>query len=532
MWLSLTICLSLLIPTLNALNCTEPLPPDWKETYCPNEITRIEYQIPMSPKSLTGNSRAEIDLFIKWMADVLQDDVYKNYFKLNTDKIKKYYRASEEMEILKSNGILPPRSSSIKYRRSFGNFQEKDSVLKYKNDVTWENRLTTPGKDIDYSAITPISTYSKIFETKLEANIFADPCLEGGLTNAGIIYGETGTGFSAKIKFDDDKTYGTNDTNGVNMIDTTKWQKVSDDDDSFYCDCNDPLTPDCICCDVEKYFENFCSYYADDKSKTTKTFRLITAIQYIVDIPFYWFKAGDANAIDSVHASKGKFTFQVQYKDIKDKDKDIPIVASTEVSMKLYKSKTKDVLTNWHSLTKWSEGLVDIITSQQSGSSQWVDHGMCKSDTMCCTNSSPSSLQIIEECRGYETQNECDKKTICKWVSCEEVGDCVWNGVQGSKQLKNKCAKIMDKQECTNAFNGNCNWVQRQYGGPLIGDEGNELFQYETNQIINNQNYRFSLLLFFIFIIIISIIGYSVYSLKGKSDKFNSYTPLLNVSSV
>eukprot|EP00486_Rosalina_sp_Unknown_P003726 CAMPEP_0201576722 /NCGR_PEP_ID=MMETSP0190_2-20130828/22696_1 /ASSEMBLY_ACC=CAM_ASM_000263 /TAXON_ID=37353 /ORGANISM="Rosalina sp." /LENGTH=83 /DNA_ID=CAMNT_0048007925 /DNA_START=546 /DNA_END=794 /DNA_ORIENTATION=- len=83
--------------------------------------------------------------------------------------------------------------------------------------------MTTPGKDIDYTTITPIPAYQDIFGSKLEANIQVDTCEEGSLSNNPPLYGNSGTGFSAKIEFDDDDTYGTNDTNGLNMMDPTDW---------------------------------------------------------------------------------------------------------------------------------------------------------------------------------------------------------------------------------------------------------------------------------------------------------------------
>merc|ERR1712228_596217 len=122
-----------------------------------------------------------------------------------------------------------------------------------------------------------------------------------------------------------------------------------------------------------------------------KEFRFVHGIDYIVDIDFYWYPHGDGNDPNVTHTAKGKFTFQTRYESLKDKTKDIPFDPSTELSLKLYKSKCKDVLNNWHDLTKFSEGLIDVLISQKQGSSQWIDHSMCTSDTHCCSNVAPSS---------------------------------------------------------------------------------------------------------------------------------------------
>merc|ERR1712228_1047435 len=111
-------------------------------------------------------------------------------------------------------------------------------------------------------SISTLPAYSSLLQTKLEANIMVDT-----------IYGESGTGFSAKIQFDHDPAYGTNDTNGLTMIDISSWPSVRKNDD-FFCDCTD-IQSNCVCCAVERYFENYCSYFKDDPAETDKEFRFV-----------------------------------------------------------------------------------------------------------------------------------------------------------------------------------------------------------------------------------------------------------------
>jgi len=538
---TLAISLCLIASIGNALNCAGDVPDEWSQSYCPEEITRIEYQIPMDEKTLTGNTVAQIDAFLAWLVDNIQDGFYKNYFRLRTEKIKKYYRVVDELEIVKSNiagtdtYIGPPRVSAVKYRKSFNNFKMDDSVLTYKNDLTWENAMTTPGKDLDYTSITPMPAYQDIFETKLEANIQVDTCEEGWLSNNPPLYGNTGTGFSAKIEFDDDDSYGTNDTNGLNMIDPTDWDTINDDDGSFYCDCTDPLTANCLCCEVEMYFSNYCSYFANDAAETTKKrFPLLYAIHYVLDIDFYWYKDGNGHNASADHASKGKLTFQVKYDDIDAKNADIPSDASTELSVKLYKSKTKDVLNNWHPLTKFAEDLIDVITSQTSAASHWIDHSMCTSTDTCCTNLASSSNKLISTCSGYSTQNLCEKKQTakggnqCQWIPCSEVGDCEWSG-KGGSALNKRCPKITTKQDCETSFGGKCNWVSRNAQPPIISNDNNNNMAALIAVANNDSNYNNYGYIYYVMGVI--LFGMLVYMFKrykqSKSDELGTYTPLL-----
>ncbi len=88
--------------------CEEVIP-GWSESsYCPEDITRIEYQIPMDEKQLEGNTVAEIDGLVQWMIVNLQDDVYQNYFRLRTEKIKKYYRTVSEIDLTWENAMSTP----------------------------------------------------------------------------------------------------------------------------------------------------------------------------------------------------------------------------------------------------------------------------------------------------------------------------------------------------------------------------------------------------------------------------------------
>ncbi len=231
--------------------------------------------------------------------------------------------------------------------------------IKYNSDLflffLYELCTYTLAQDIDMSSITVKPQYESILSTKLEANIQVDTCTENSLSTSNIRYGETGTGFSAKIEFDDDETYGTNDTNGETMIDTSNWNNAADDDGSFVCDC---ATENCICCDVEDYFNDYCSHYNDDTSKIEKAFNYLgDTYHYILDIDFYWHKNDNLSTDET---SKGQFTFQVRYANRNKWINDIPADGGTELSMKLYKSKTVDG--EWNALTDFSEGLIDVWT--------------------------------------------------------------------------------------------------------------------------------------------------------------------------
>ena len=500
-----------------------------------------------------GNTVAEIDLFLAWLVDNLQNDLFQNYFRLRTEKIKKYYRVVDELEIVKSNSdsttfISPPRISAIKYRKSFNNFQMADSVLTYKNDLTWENAMTTPGRDLDYESIEPMPAYQDIFGTKLEANVQVDTCQEdGGLVASPPIYGNSGTGFSAKIEFDDDDSYGTNDTNGLNMIDPTNWGNIQDDD-SFYCDCTNPLTPNCLCCNVEMYFKDYCSYFADDSTETTdKEFRLLYGIHYVLDIDFYWYPNGDGYNSSAEHTSKGKLTFQVKYDDMVSVNNDEPSDASTELSVKLYKSKTDNVDSNWDGLTSFAENLIDTITDKSSGASEWIDHSMCTSDTHCCTNLALTTDKWINTCSAYDTQNLCEKKynnkkgmNQCQWISCSEVGDCENNS--GNANFDKKCSRITNQQDCQSKFNGKCDWISRNATPPIVAyneadNEFIEAYDYKTDGLMNKSGRNessgnFVYIYYAVIGLFFVLLGYGLF-IKCKQTKVpkhpdtHSYTPLL-----
>jgi len=264
---------------------------------------------------------------------------------------------------------------------------------------------------------------------------------------------------------------------------------------------------------------------------------------------------------------------------MKDKNKDNPFDASTELSMKLYKSKTKDVLNNWHDLTKFSEGLLDVLISQKQGSSKWIDHSMCTSDTHCCTNRAASN-KWKKACPGYDNQNSCEKKKskkgvgFCQWIPCDEVGECVWNGVSGSASLSKKCGKKTNEVDCK-ALNVNCNWekipsdqrfdyiemdddfedddtledeefenendeefmIGKRKNHYYIEENENIFYKSQSQKIYNDEGNSGNGNGYYVFgVLLVLVCCYFVYSkcfmTKEKSNDFSSYTPLLTNDSV
>lgn len=414
---------ALFIGVINS-QCLETLPSGWTESYCPEDITRIEYQIPIDHRKLTANSANtvdQIDSALKWIYDNFQQDKYLGEFRLKTSKIKKYYRDVTQLNINKNgnNAIKAPKSSSLKYRQTFDvngqAFQNTDSfglsAQKFQNDLTFGAAMSTQGQDLDYLQVAVESDYSAIYGYKLEPNVFVDTCTKADWDL--YIYGSETTGFSGKIEFDDDETIVPDDTHGPVIVDTSQWSNA-DDVDAFYCgECSD--TNSCICCDIEQFFPDYCSYF--DQSSTTKNFRYNNYVDYVLDIDFFWYKNGDyvADADPEIaETSEGKFTFQVHYNTKTDQQNDNPVKRATEFSVKLYKKDTIDG--EWDNLLEFAEDLIDnlVFPPDDIPPNEWIDYTVCE-----CEHNGNGINQLNRVCPRQQTKAACEAtgNGNCQWVT-------------------------------------------------------------------------------------------------------------------
>eukprot|EP01084_Bolivina_argentea_P146765 256893_1 len=457
--------------------CAESEPSGWTEEWCPEDITRIEYQIPIDEQILIGDGTLsfedgtvkQIDDFLDWIIDNYQN----NEFRLRTNKIKKYKRTVETLKITKNNNngaVKPPQISSIKYRRSFGSFQNThstygDSKIKHTNDLTFESPMSTPGTDIDFKSVTSTYNYSHIFGTKLEPNVFVDTCTTNWFQNNPYIYGIQTTGFSAKVEFDEDISIVPDGTDGAHIINTLRWINADTD---FYCDTCGGTTPyPCICCEIEEYIDDYCSHF--NVATTSKRYRYSSKVDYVLDIDLYWYK--DANydyqcnddntdvTDDCIDAtSEGKLTFQVRYNDVSAMNNNIPNDASTELSVKLYKSDTIDG--EWQNIKQFAEQFIDALVSDSGAI--WIDKSMCASG--CCTDLA-AAPKWDNQCAAQLTQNDCsllsdaNGNDACKWIPCNEVGDCEYDGNGNNDNLLKQCPRKKTQIDCEAHPSNHCFWT-------------------------------------------------------------------------
>ena len=329
-----------------------------------DSINRIEYQIPMDRTTLSGDSNADVEAnvqaFIQWAKDTLEtefttdDGVASTTFEVDLTSIDPVYREKYEVDLDLAEsqyGHVAPRASSFKYRTNYGDVD----TMGYQKDLSWEIVLSTPGRDADWESITSIDTYADIFGTKVEANVFADPCTAindaEGKDVQNRPYVDEPTGFTAKIEFDDDAAYDSFE------LDTSGWG-------------SDAMKT--LCTDMEHYFTDACDYYKGGFNDYMSQ-SLRNNIQYVVDVDFY-LKGTGSNT-----ACKGKFTWQVRYNNDNALQNGNVSRKSTELSLKLKKSKcsaeNEEVgeTIDWDTNVALGEKIVDYI----SANAQWIDSSSC-----------------------------------------------------------------------------------------------------------------------------------------------------------
>uniref|UniRef100_A0A7R9WE20 Uncharacterized protein n=1 Tax=Pseudictyota dubia TaxID=2749911 RepID=A0A7R9WE20_9STRA len=332
--------LSMWFGSVTVVKSQAPLTNEYK-----NFINRIEYQIPMSKPALQANGNdveGNIDNFIDWVVELNTTDDFMGKFRLLKDTKERVYRRKHEVSLEKANCTEncgnAPRASSFKYREPY-NSPTIGFGDKRQKDLSWEITLSTKGKDADWASINSTSEYFDIYGTKVEANVFADPCAakENGADVQTRNYLDEPTGFTGKIEFDDDLA-----TYGNLTIDTSDW---------------DTIGMTALCTQMESYYIDACDYYKMKKLDNNMDTRLRSNIQYVVDVDF------EIMGENSTNWCEGKFTWQVRYDTDDNVANGIVHTSSTELSLKLKTKKCDkaDEGIDWASNVALGEKLVDYI---------------------------------------------------------------------------------------------------------------------------------------------------------------------------